>query len=79
MSRIGKLPINIPQNVNVNYIGSKLTVEGKYGSLAIEIPKETFKIIQEKDQLKIELKSTGKKAKSLHGLYRTLVFNYETL
>jgi large subunit ribosomal protein L6 len=38
MSRIGKLPISIPENVDVNYTDSKITVKGKFGTLEIEIP-----------------------------------------
>ena len=30
MSRIGKLPINIPENVDINYNNSEITVKGKF-------------------------------------------------
>jgi ribosomal protein L6P/L9E len=34
MSRIGKLPITIPENVDVNYNeGSEIIVKGKFGTL----------------------------------------------
>ena len=33
MSRIGKLPINIPENVDINYNESEITVKGKFGTL----------------------------------------------
>jgi ribosomal protein L6P/L9E len=33
MSRIGKLPITIPENVDVNYNESEITVKGKFGTL----------------------------------------------
>ena len=38
MSRIGKLPITIPENVDVNYNGSEMTVKGKFGTLQMTIP-----------------------------------------
>ena len=38
MSRIGKLPITIPANVDVNLNGSDMTIKGKFGTLAIVIP-----------------------------------------
>ena len=38
MSRIGKLPITIPENVDVNYSGSEITVKGKFGTLQTKIP-----------------------------------------
>ena len=40
MSRIGKLPITIPENVDVNYSESEITVKGKFGTLQTKIPDE---------------------------------------
>jgi large subunit ribosomal protein L6 len=74
MSRIGKLPINVPENVDVNRIDSQITVKGKFGVLTTEIP-NTFNIIQEKNKLTISPKEESKKVRSLHGLYRTLINN----
>ena len=34
MSRIGKLPITIPENVDINCNDSEITVKGKFGTLA---------------------------------------------
>jgi ribosomal protein L6P/L9E len=36
MSRIGKLPINIPEKVEVNY-RSDITVKGKFGTLQTKV------------------------------------------
>jgi large subunit ribosomal protein L6 len=74
MSRIGKLPINIPENVDVNYNDSNITVKGKFGVLTMEIP-NIIDIFQEKNTLTIRLKEDSKKVRSLHGLYRTLINN----
>lgn len=74
MSRIGKLPINIPENVDINYDDSKITVKGKFGVLTTKIP-NIIDIIQENNILKIGLKEDNKKVRSLHGLYRTLINN----
>ena len=74
MSRIGKLPINIPKNVDVNYINSKLTVKGKFGTLETKIP-DVINIIQNDDQLNVNLKEETKSVRALHGLYRTLINN----
>jgi large subunit ribosomal protein L6 len=74
MSRIGKLPINIPKNVDVNYVNSKITVKGKFGTLETKIP-DVINIIQEDDQLKVNLKEETKSVRALHGLYRTLINN----
>ena len=74
MSRIGKLPINIPANVNVNYEKSNLTVKGKFGVLETKIP-ETIELQFDNNILKVNLKKKNRNLKSLHGLYRTLVNN----
>ena len=74
MSRIGKLPISVPENVDINYTNSEMTVKGKFGTLQIEIP-EVINITQEDGQLKVSLKEEKKDIKSLHGLYRTLINN----
>ena len=74
MSRIGKLPINIPKNVDINYINSKITVKGKFGTLETKIP-DVINIIQKDDQLNVNLKEETKSVRALHGLYRTLINN----
>ena len=38
MSRIGKLPILVPENVDINYKGSEIIVKGKFGTLETKIP-----------------------------------------
>ena len=38
MSRIGKLPIQIPKDVDVNYNGSDIRVKGNFGTLETVIP-----------------------------------------
>ena len=40
MSRIGKLPIKIPTNVDINCKGSEITVKGKFGILQNIIPND---------------------------------------
>jgi large subunit ribosomal protein L6 len=74
MSRIGKLPIKIPENVDINYSESEITVKGKFGTLSIEIP-NIINVAQEDNILKVSLKEETKKVRALHGLYRTLINN----
>ena len=74
MSRIGRLPITIPENVDVSYSGSKITVKGKFGTLQIIIP-ETIGIENENGSLIVSLKNKTRNLSSLHGLYRTLINN----
>ena len=74
MSRIGKLPINVPENVDINYTNSEMTVKGKFGTLQIEIP-DVINIAQKNGELRVSLKEEKKDIKALHGLYRTLINN----
>jgi large subunit ribosomal protein L6 len=74
MSRIGKLPITLPDTVNVSYNESEITVKGKFGTLQTKIPK-IIVITQDDKILKVNLKSESRSDRSLHGLYRTLINN----
>ena len=76
MSRIGKIPITIPANVDVNWNGSEISVKGKFGTLETKIP-DTIAIDIQKDQntLIVGLKNNNRNLRSMHGLYRTLINN----
>ena len=74
MSRIGKLPITIPDSVDVNYTDSKITIKGKFGTLENQIP-ESIGIIEDNGQISVQIKEQKKNSKALHGLYRTLINN----
>ena len=74
MSRIGKLPINIPENVNINWTNSEMTVKGKFGELKLDIP-NVINVTEDDGKLKVSLKEEKKDIKALHGLYRTLINN----
>jgi large subunit ribosomal protein L6 len=74
MSRIGKLPIAIPENVDINYSESKITVKGKFGTLQTKIP-NVINITQDNNTLSVNLKDETRNVRSLHGLYRTLINN----
>ena len=74
MSRIGKLPITIPENVDINYSKSEITVKGKFGTLQKAIP-DIIGIQQDDSILRVSLENETKNLRSLHGLYRTLINN----
>mmetsp|Transcript_12159 Transcript_12159/g.33484 ORF Transcript_12159/g.33484 Transcript_12159/m.33484 type:complete len:179 (+) Transcript_12159:578-1114(+) len=74
MSRIGKLPITIPANVDVTYDTSKIIIKGKFGTLQKDLP-NTISIEQNEKNLKINLLKQTKALKAIHGLYRTLINN----
>nr|YP_009686286.1 ribosomal protein L6 [Halamphora calidilacuna]QDR25023.1 ribosomal protein L6 [Halamphora calidilacuna] len=74
MSRIGKLPITIPDSVDINYTDSKITVKGKFGTLENHIPKSIL-VTEDNGQLNVKIKEQKKDSRALHGLYRTLINN----
>lgn len=74
MSRIGKLPITIPNNVAVNSNNSEIIVKGQFGTLTTKLP-NVINIIQNNGILTISLKESTKNVRALHGLYRTLINN----
>jgi large subunit ribosomal protein L6 len=74
MSRIGKLPITIPDSVDINYTDSKITVKGKFGTLENQIP-ESIVVTEENGQLSVKVKEQKKDSRAMHGLYRTLINN----
>ena len=74
MSRIGKLPIIIPNGVEVDYGDTEVRVKGKFGTLHTKIPK-TILIQQNNNLLTVNLKNETRSLRSLHGLYRTLINN----
>jgi large subunit ribosomal protein L6 len=74
MSRIGKLPITIPENVDINYNEKEIIVKGKFGTLRQNLP-DVIQLTQENQILTVGLKTDTKKVRALHGLYRTLINN----
>ena len=75
MSRIGRLPIDIPAGVEVKIEeGNKVTVKGPKGTLEKCLPVE-MTIKQEDNQVVVTRPNDLKKMKSLHGLTRSLIHN----
>lgn len=74
MSRIGRLPIEIPSDVNITCNELNIIVKGKYGTLENSIPK-ILGIEQNDGILIVTLKNKTRNGKALHGLYRTLINN----
>ena len=74
MSRIGKLPIIIPDNIDIHYNGSEIKVKGKFGTLETQIP-NIIDIQVDTSVLRVSLKNEARNFRSLHGLYRTLINN----
>ena len=78
MSRIGKLPVNLPEGVTVSISDDNIVVvKGPLGELRQNIDKD-MKVEVEANQLIINRPSESKNHKSLHGLYRALISNMVT-
>lgn len=74
MSRIGKLPIQIPSGVTITVDSGLVKVQGPKGNLEHFItPNVTVK--SEDGQLTVTRKDDSKPAKSEHGLMRALINN----
>lgn len=75
MSRIGKLPVEIPAGVEVTIGENNLvTVKGPKGTLSQNVPTE-MDVKLEGNTVVVTRPSDVKKMKSLHGLTRTLINN----
>ncbi len=75
MSRIGKLPVNLPSGVTVNISDTNLvSVKGPLGELSQKVDGD-LKVEVESNQIIITRPSDSKSHKSLHGLYRALIAN----
>ncbi|MBD3270867.1 50S ribosomal protein L6 [Candidatus Peregrinibacteria bacterium] len=74
MSRIGKLPINIPNGVTVINDQNVITVKGPKGELKTQIsPKINIRI--DDNIITVTRPNDQKKNRELHGLSRTLIAN----
>jgi len=75
MSRIGKLPVNLPKGVTVSVSDDDVVrVKGPLGELTQSVDKD-LKIELVDNQIILNRPSESKNHKSLHGLYRALLAN----
>ena len=77
MSRIGKLPIEIPKGVKINFVDSVLSVQGPNGKLSrLIMPCVTLNITE--TSLEITRNDEATSSRAAHGLTRTLINNMVT-
>lgn len=74
MSRIGKLPIALPQGTQITVSGNEITVKGKLGELKQTV-NPNVKVAVEDNNVTLSITEETKENKSLHGLYRSLINN----
>ena len=75
MSRIGKLPITLPANVEVTLNPDNLvTVKGPKGTLETQVDRD-IQLAKEDGQVVVTRPTEQKRHKAMHGLYRSLINN----
>jgi large subunit ribosomal protein L6 len=75
MSRIGKLPVNLPKGVTVSVSDANVvSVKGPLGELTQVVNKD-IRVEMVGNDVIISRPSESKNHKSLHGLYRALIHN----
>ena len=72
MSRVGVLPIEIPEGVEITQDNNKVTVKGPKGELSRTVSDEMI-LKQEDNVLNVERPSDSKDHKALHGTTRSLI------
>jgi large subunit ribosomal protein L6 len=74
MSRIGKLPIPIPDKVTVTIDGNVVSVKGPLGQMSQEFRPEVSVRVEGKEMI-VERAAETRQARACHGLYRSLLNN----
>lgn len=74
MSRIGRLPVDVPQGVDVQIKGTNVRVKGPKGQLEHTFP-ASMSIKLEGGQVIVKRPSDDGKHRSLHGMTRALINN----
>jgi len=74
MSRIGRLPIDVPAGVDVKIDGSSVTVKGPKGELSLVVA-SPIEVKLEDGQVLVTRPDDERASRSLHGLTRTLISN----
>lgn len=74
MSRIGRLPIDIPAGVTVEVTGQDVLVTGPKGELRLTVAKPIEAKVEE-NQVLVTRPDDERESRALHGLTRTLINN----
>lgn len=75
MSRIGKLPVNLPSGVTITIDDANMvSVKGPLGTLSQKVDSD-IRVEVEDSVITLSRPNDEKRLKSLHGLYRSLIDN----
>lgn len=72
MSRIGKLPVEIPEKVEVDFDGTTIKINGPKGELSRDIH-ELIDLEINDDEIVIKRNGESKDDRSLHGMTRSII------
>ncbi|GAH40745.1 unnamed protein product, partial [marine sediment metagenome] len=75
MSRIGKKPINIPEEVEIKIDKDNIIVKGKLGELSQKFDNTSVKLRMEDNRLTVIPISNSNENRAKYGLYRSLINN----
>ncbi len=75
MSKVGKVPITIPDGVKVDVAQASVTVEGKHGRLVQDYRPDLVQIEVGTGMATVTRRKDGKQYRACHGLYRSLLAN----
>ncbi len=75
MSKVGKVPVTIPDGVKVNISQALITVEGKHGRLQQAFRPDLVSIELTNGTVTVTRRNEGKQYRAFHGLYRSLLAN----
>ncbi len=74
MSRVGKLPVELPQGVEVRISGQEVEVKGPKGTLSHRFH-DLVEVVQEDGALRVKPRNHSNQARALWGLSRSLLNN----
>ncbi|MEL0108157.1 MAG: 50S ribosomal protein L6 [Rhodospirillaceae bacterium] len=74
MSRIGQVPVPIPDGVNVDIAGQQVTAKGKLGEMSAVLMPEV-EVLQEEQQIVVRPRQDTLRARQMWGTARTVVNN----
>ena len=74
MSRIGKLPVDIPAGVTITVGDKEITVAGPKGTLQVPVQNNTTTKVEE-NKIVVTRKDDEPESKAWHGLQRALLQN----
>ena len=76
MSRVGRIPVGVPDGVKVAVQGQRVAVEGPLGSLQLNVrPEIQVKYDDQAKAISVTRQSEDRSSRALHGLSRALIQN----